>query len=81
MMEETKQKLGGKFEVNFYKKMNDNRESFEKIRQKIGNVKLGMPTTEKQAGSLAAEWYDYKGWSSIVDASQLISDVLAVKDD
>lgn len=42
--------------------MNDNRESFDKIRQKIGNVKLGMPTTEKQAGSLAAEWYEYKGW-------------------
>ncbi|CAD8115753.1 unnamed protein product [Paramecium sonneborni] len=81
MMEETKQKLSGKFEVNFYKKMNDNRESFDKIRQKIGNVKLGMPTTEKQAGSLAAEWYEYKGWQCIVDGSQLISDVLAVKDD
>ncbi|CAD8166538.1 unnamed protein product [Paramecium pentaurelia] len=81
MMEETKQKLSGKFEVHFYKKMNDNRESFEKIRQKIGNVKLGMPTTEKQAGSLAAEWYEYKGWQQIVDATQLIGDVLAVKDD
>ncbi|CAD8117267.1 unnamed protein product [Paramecium sonneborni] len=81
MMDETKQRLGGRYEVNFFKKVGDNRDSFEKIRQKLGNVKLGMPSTEQQAGSLATEWYDYKGWSQIVDASQLISDVLAVKDD
>lgn len=69
MMEETKQRLGGRYEVHFYKKVGDNRDSFEKIRQKLGNVKLGMPTSEKQAGSLATEWYEYKGWSQIIDAS------------
>jgi nucleosome binding factor SPN SPT16 subunit len=81
MMEETKQRLSGRFEVHFYKKGSDNRETFEKIRQKLGAVKLGIPLGEKQAGSLAVEWYEYKGFGQIVDASQLISDVLAVKDE
>ncbi|CAK58002.1 unnamed protein product (macronuclear) [Paramecium tetraurelia] len=39
-----------------------------------------MPTTEPQTGDIATEWYDNKGWSQIVDASYLISDIIAAKD-
>lgn len=42
-MEETKSKLQKTYEVHFFKKTNDNKENFEKIRQKLGSAKLAMP--------------------------------------